>query len=669
VYAVQLAKLSSLTGESVEALMKKKAADEEEAAFGNFLRDLGEKAGPATLEAFRQMPKELQKVAFEQATFGQAVTGPTAKLLALDPVAGRLGVNFGNLARAGNLNIDTMIEQAKTSEKALIDEQNRTRELNKVGYLARDSVGETVNSAYAITKWATMLGTNADGVSKGIDAQKDAALKSGDIANNLTGEFIKMEIAGRELRNKIQNLVIPALGEFSGHLNEAFQYIEDLMNKKIGGATAAMDQLTKGLDEIKQQIKDYHLDLSSNFFRLLDEGYQKIFNKQMEMLEAERAARLGGENGRVNPPPRENTPRTPGATVAEERTVSGLNEQQRTKFQELRSQGVAPADALRQVRTPGQNLTAAENRVVRNSTATPTAAPTAAPTAVPETGGMFSGITNWFDGVKSTVGGKVTAAMEAITPATQRISGAIDGFFGGIAKTLTELPMVGKGISFLGTQIGKIASGLGKMAGPITIFLSGLEAWRDYTGWSKGDISTGEFSKRLTGNVVSTVAAWLASGAVTAAVGTSGLFTAGTTTVLAPAAGVATFMGTQYGTKLLSDKIFDMFGVGDAAGTRPAVPVNPNSSTTPGVPVSSVDPRIPVIENAKAQSLAAAEQSKTTAELVKQQLVQQASQKSSTEMLASIDKNIKDMADATRLGNEQRGKGVRYSQHIAMSQS
>jgi type V secretory pathway adhesin AidA len=130
-------------------------------------------------------------------------------------------------------------------------------------------------------------------------------------------------------------------------------------------------------------------------------------------------------------------------------------------------------------------------------------------------------------------------------------------------------------------------------------------------------------------------------------------------------------MGTQMGTRWLSDSLFDLFGVGDKGKPAPnsqAVPVNPNSSTTPGVPVSSVDPRIPVIENAKAQSLAAAEQSKTTAELVKQQLVQQASQKSSTEMLASIDKNIKDMADATRLGNEQRGKGVRYSQHIALSQ-
>jgi hypothetical protein len=290
---------------------------------------------------------------------------------------------------------------------------------------------------------------------------------------------------------------------------------------------------------------------------------------------------------------------------------------------------------------------------------------------VPETGGMFSGISNWFDGVKSTVTGKVTAAMEAITPATQRISGAIDGFFGGIAKTLTNLPVVGKGISFLGTQIGKIASGLGSMAGPITIFLSGLEAWKDYMGWSKGDIGTGEFSKRLTGNVVSTVAAWLASAAVTSAVVGSGLFTGGTTSVLAPAAGIGTFMGTRYGTRLLSDKIFDMFGIGDGSGDRPTAPANPvnqNRSTTPGVPVSSIDPRLPVIENAKAQALANAEQSKNTAELVKQQLVQQASQKSSTEMLASIDKNIKDMADATRLGNEQRGKGVRYSQHIAMSQ-
>jgi hypothetical protein len=208
------------------------------------------------------------------------------------------------------------------------------------------------------------------------------------------------------------------------------------------------------------------------------------------------------------------------------------------------------------------------------------------------------------------------------------------------------------------------------MAGPITAFLSGLEAWKDYMGWSKGDIGTGEFAKRLTGNVVSTVSAWLASAAVTTAVAGSGLFTAGTTTVLAPAAGIGTFMGTQAGTRFLSDKIFDMFGIGDGSGGRPTAPANPvnqNRSTTPGVPVSSVDPRATVVEDRRAQALAQAEQSKNTAELVRQQLAASASQKTSSEMLASIDKNIKDMADATKYGNEQRGKNVRYNQHIAIA--
>jgi hypothetical protein len=290
---------------------------------------------------------------------------------------------------------------------------------------------------------------------------------------------------------------------------------------------------------------------------------------------------------------------------------------------------------------------------------------------VPETGGMFSGITNWFGGVKNSVTNKIGAVVEAISPTTLKVSGAIDGFVGGIGRWLSELPAgLGKGFTWLGSQVSRIAKALGNMAAPITVFLSGLEAWEDYMGWKKGDITGGEFAKRLTGNVTSTVAAWLASGAVTTAVATSGLFTAGTTTLLAPAAGVATFMGTQAGTRFLSDKIFDMFGIGDGSGSRPtapATPVNQNRSTTPGVPVSSIDPRLPVIENAKAQALANAEQSKNTAELLKQQLAAQAMQKSSTETLASIDKSMKDMAALTTAGNEQRGKNVRYNQHIAIA--
>ena len=131
-YSMQLAKLSALTGASASELAKKKAADEQEAAFQGFIRQLGETAGPKALEAFRAMPASLQKLAFETSQFGGPMTAATATFKVLNPQQAAFAETLGIMSRKGNLTIDTMIAEAKARKDGINAETIANRQINQI---------------------------------------------------------------------------------------------------------------------------------------------------------------------------------------------------------------------------------------------------------------------------------------------------------------------------------------------------------------------------------------------------------------------------------------------------------------------------------------------------------------------------------------------------------
>ena len=558
-YATDLARLSTLTGESADALAKKKAADEQEAAFQGFLRDLGDR-GPGVLEAFRQMPIQLQKAAFETAQFGGPITSATALFGTLNPVLGRLGEQYGLMARNGTLNIDSMIALGKANSEAVLNERKRQTDLDSIGYIAKGTVGASQNAAEQTLQWLLKLNSGGD---KAVRNQIDAAQnKTGDAASNLSAEFANMEEAGRKLRVEIQQKVLahlgPSFGAFYAALRQASKYIDDILNKNLNFTpfTSQLDNAIKQIETLTDKVKFLGIDLDE---------WTRVLRLSTIAINENRLANVGAKTpGAEGEGAKPGAPKPPGP-------------------------GQLPEGYQRAPGQPGMVISPG-GIIIREADIPKAPAPAPAPS---------SG--SWFDSIKNWTSEKLGAAktkFDSALASTGAYLGEMSTRFG---KFLDDIPILGKAIKMAGSALETLAKWIGKMAAPLTAFFSGLEATKDISSYFKGEFGGFDLAKKLTSNIVSTVSAFIISGLVAAGVTTATSPTGPAAPVAGVAAGISTFMAVDAFMRWMIDNGFELVRPANIRrpGPRPEnLPnPNPNSDSPPPRPEeqgSIVAPSSPV---------------------------------------------------------------------------
>jgi hypothetical protein len=544
-YATELARLSALTGESADSLAKKKAADEQEAAFQGFLRELGS-AGPGVLEAFRKMPVSLQKYAFETAKFGGPITQSTALFGTLNPVLAQLGQQYGNMARSGTLNIDAMIEVGKASAEAARAERARSGIIDDVGYIAKGAIGETQNQAEQIYQFLRKLNGEGDAAVEGQIEAGQAGRNTADASKNLTAEFVNMETAGRKLREEIQGKVLAALGPsfkaFYEAIDQASDYIDSVLNRTVKLPTGPLDKFEEMGDALieKTKILGLHLD-----------EFIRIFGYAAKALDAH-AKNLG--LGVPKPPSGDKAPTAPRVTVPEPKDgklPSGYR--------------IGPGGIL----VPD------------------TPAPKApAPPAPPPT-------TSWWDSANQTLSDVGKSASERMNAGMTAFGNFLNSVSKSVSTFVDDLGKFGNMIKGVGGTIRKgseaLVKILAKYAPMITAAFSGWEAIKDVNSYIKGEIGGFDLAKKLTSNIVSTVSAFIISGMAAAAVTTVTAPTGPAAPVAGVAAGVGTFMAVDSFMRWMIDNGFEL--VRPAGSQPPAQQQNQNRPPTPAGP-----PNSPVIQ-------------------------------------------------------------------------
>ena len=545
-YATELARLSALTGESADSLAKKKAADEQEAAFQGFLRELGS-AGPGVLEAFKAMPVSLQKYAFETAKFGGPITQSTALFGTLNPVLAQLGQQYGNMARSGSLTVDSMIEVGKASAEAARAERARSGIIDDVGYIAKGAIGETQNQAEQIYQFLRKLNSAGDAAVEGqIDAGQ-AGRDGADASKNLTAEFANMEEAGRALRVEIQQKVLGALGPsftaFYEAIAQAKTYIDSVLNKEVNlspvnTALGKFEEMGDALIE-KTKILGLHLD-----------EFIRIFGYAAKALDAH-AKNLG--LGVPKPPSGDKAPTAPRVTLPEPPKDGKLPSGYR----------IGPGGIL----VPD------------------TPAPKApAPPAPPPT-------TSWWDSAKQTLSDVGKSASERMNAGMTAFGNFLNSVSKSVSTFVDDLGKFGNMIKGVGGTIRKgseaLVKILAKYAPMITAAFSGWEAIKDVNSYIKGEIGGFDLAKKLTSNIVSTVSAFIISGLVAAGVTTVAAPTGPAAPVAGVAAGVGTFMAVDSFMRWMIDNGFEL--VRPAGSQPPAQNQNQNRPPTPVVPSNSTN--------------------------------------------------------------------------------
>lgn len=560
-YATDLARLSALTGESADALAKKKAADEQEAAFQDFLRELGS-AGPGVLEAFQKMPVQLQKTAFETAKFGGPITSTTALFGTLNPVLGRLGEQYGVMARNGTLSINSMIELGKASADRALAERKNVSDINAIGYIAKGTVGASQNAAEDTLQWLLKLNSGGD---KAVKDQIAAGMDTtGDASKNLTAEFAKMEEAGRLLRVEIQQKVLKHLGPtfsaFYAALRQASKYIDDVLNKRLN-----LDPVVSQLNTIIDMMQTF-VDKTTFLGQNLAEWSNEL-RLATTALARYREVISGG------------APKAPGE-----------GEGPKPGAPKPTPPGMLPEGYTRVPSQPG--YVQSPSGIIMKEADIPKSAPAPKPAPAPSGSGFFDGVKNWLSETGTSVKNTFNSSMES--------TGKFLGEMGTrISKFLNDIPVLGTAIKGASKVLGELAKWAGKLAAPLTAFISGLEALKDIKSYVQGEIGGFDLAKRLTSNIVSTVSAFIVSG----------LVAAGVTTVTAPSgpvapvagfgAGVGTFYAVDAFMRWLIDNGFELVrpaGSGPSPAPAPApapapprpAPPRPEEHGSLAAPISPV---------------------------------------------------------------------------------
>jgi hypothetical protein len=538
-YATELARLSALTGESADSLAKKKAADEQEAAFQGFLRELGS-AGPGVLEAFSKMPVALQKYAFETAKFGGPITQSTALFGTLNPVLAQLGQQYGNMARSGTLNVDSMIEVGKASAEAARAERDRSKIIDDVGYIAKGAIGETQNAAEGIYQFLRKLNGEGDAAVTGQIEAGQAGRDGADASRNLTAEFANMEEAGRALRVEIQQKVLGALGPsftaFYEAIAQASKYIDDVLGKNIRFPTGPLDKIEEMGNALIEKTKLLGFEVDE-WVRLL---------RLSNIAIGEFKAGLGVPKA----PPGE---KGPGSAP-------------RVTLPEPPKDGKLPS---------GYRM--GPGGILVPDTPAPKAPAPSAPS--PATG-------SWWDSAKQTLSDVGKATSERVNSAMTTVGSWMESARKSVGQFVDDMGQFGKVITGAKNMIVSVvetfAKWLGKLAAPITAAFSGWEAFKDINSYLKGQIGGFDLAKKLTSNIVSTVSAFIISGLVAAGVTTVTAPTGPAAPVAGVAAGIGTYLAVDSFMRWMIDNGFEL--VRPAGSQPPAQQQNQNRTPVPTAP-------------------------------------------------------------------------------------
>lgn len=584
-YSVQLATLSSLTGESVESLMKKKAADEQAASFQDFLRELGTK-GPDTLNAFKAMDPALQKMTFEINRFGGPISKASSYLAATSPQIYNFSRSLSNMTTAGTLNVDTYLAEKKARSDSLMDELDRNKILNRNAYAVGGDIAEATNAGSRIAldsrNTAIKLKDATDAVTGQIEDGANAA------STSTTKLFADMEAAGRELRQYLQNEVYKKLITdatlFSDIIKKSKKYIDDVLGMKIPYVDTAIDKIADGMNKFLESATAYWASAVTKMAAMFGSAMEGAAAARVKLNQT---GVTPGEEGRA-----------PGGETP---PVESTEPKMKRVFKPY-----PKGRGGRYVMEPNPAYVE------------PPAAP-AAPVAPEAPAGGSSWIPEWVGKVTNSVMSPISSLFNSVKEGAASIGTNIGEFVRSMAgKTAEgisslysklELPAIPEGVKNFGKgvserfgsvvkalapvmeAVGEVVRWVGKLGPWVAGAISVMESAEDIRKWWKGEQGGYETTRNVTANVLGTglsfliadAAAVLTAAGVTAATGGAGAF--GPAELAGAATGIATYSVVDPKIKSAIKSLFDLLGgtnTGTAAPVNGARPDAPAQQVTPG---------------------------------------------------------------------------------------
>lgn len=234
-YAINLATLSNLTGESASALREANKETTGQMAFQQFLNGLGEQ-GPAVEQAFKALSPAVAKNVSDIINFGGVINKQGAVMSATNPALASMQNELAAAAKSGQLN-QQLAEEIQAKYKNQINDRMMSDRGLALAMAAPESniaaLGvESMKTRDHIMKMGTAAEARAAAEKQLADAE--AKLKSGQsVAGDLTGTFVTMNGLGQELKTTLTNTVISSglLELYTDALKKAVKEIPEAVSK------------------------------------------------------------------------------------------------------------------------------------------------------------------------------------------------------------------------------------------------------------------------------------------------------------------------------------------------------------------------------------------------------------------------------------------------------
>lgn len=234
-YAINLATLSNLTGESASALREANKETTGQMAFQQFLHGLGEQ-GPIVEQAFKSLDQATARNVSDIINYGGVLNKQGALMTATNPALASMTQELAAATRSGQLN-QKMAEEIQAKYKDQIND----RMMSDRGLALAIGAPESNIASLGVESMKTrnhimQMGTAAEARAAAEKqlADAEAKLKSGQsVAGDLTGTFVTMNGLGQELKTTLTNTVISSglLELYTDALQKAVKEIPEAISK------------------------------------------------------------------------------------------------------------------------------------------------------------------------------------------------------------------------------------------------------------------------------------------------------------------------------------------------------------------------------------------------------------------------------------------------------
>lgn len=238
-YAKNLAVMSAITGESADALMKKKALDADTAGFELMIRDLGA-AGPGVRAALDQMDPAFGRLVYQLAKFGVPIDEATQALAVMSPAIYETAQQASGQLKAGTLSLETIQSLAKARQGAITAELNDRNSFARSADAAGGALATGAATAVRVGKVFEKMAGAADEALAATEAniEKGSKVDPKKASDDLTESLIGVKVAGQDLKVAFQQLIIDnALPTYNNLVKQAITELQGIMSeaKKVPG--------------------------------------------------------------------------------------------------------------------------------------------------------------------------------------------------------------------------------------------------------------------------------------------------------------------------------------------------------------------------------------------------------------------------------------------------